>query len=90
LSAFYTPDAGAANNLYNFMGQRWVASYQILDCETLIHIANPVSVTLNTDAVTTATTINTTALNAAIKKLAATKAEDDSHDAAARSLQATE
>jgi hypothetical protein len=90
LSAFYTPDAGAANNLYNFMGQRWVASYEILSCQTLINIANPVSVTMNADGVTTATTINTTALNAAIKKLAATKSEDDSHDAASRSLQASE
>jgi hypothetical protein len=87
LSAFYTPDAGAANNLYNFMGQRWVASYQILNCETLINIANPVSVTTNADGVTTATTINTTALTAAIKKLATTQSADNSADAASKSLQ---
>ena len=87
LSAFYTPDAGAANNLYNFMGQRWVASYQILNCQTLINIADPVSVTMNADGVTTATTINTNALNAAIKKLATTQSADNAADAASKSLQ---
>jgi hypothetical protein len=87
LSAFYTPDAGAANNLYNFMGQRWVASYEILNCQTLINIANPVSVTTNAAGVTTATTINSTALSAAIKQLAATQSADNSADAASKSLQ---
>jgi hypothetical protein len=90
LSAFYTPDPGAANNLYNFMGQRWVASYQILNCETLIKVPDPVSVTTNADGVATATTINTTALNAALKKLVVTKSDDDSHDSASRSLSTME
>ncbi len=87
LSAFYTPDAGAANNLYNFMGQRWVASYQILNCQTFINIADPVSVTMNAAGVATATMISTTALNAAIKQLAPTQAADNAADAASKSLQ---
>jgi hypothetical protein len=87
LSAFYTPDAGAANNLYNFMGQRWVASYQILNCETLVNISDPVSVTMNAAGVTTATMIDTTALTAVIKKLATTQSADNAADAASKSLQ---
>jgi hypothetical protein len=87
LSAIYTPDAGAANNLYNFMGQRWVASYQILHCQTFINIADPISVTTNAGGVTTATMIDTTALNAAIKQLAPTQAADNAADTASKSLQ---
>jgi hypothetical protein len=90
LSAFYTPDAGAANNLYNFMGQRWVASYQILNCQTFIDIADPISVTTNADGVTTATMINTSALNAAIRKLGPTQEADNAADDASKSLQKRE
>jgi hypothetical protein len=86
LSAFYTPDAGAANNLFTFMAQRFVASYEILECENLIHVPDPISVTTNADGVTTAGAVNTNALNKAIKQLAATKSQDDAADAASKSL----
>jgi hypothetical protein len=87
LSAFYTPDAGAANNLYTFMAQRFVASYQILECENLIHIPDPVSVTTNKDGVAVSAAVNTTALNKAIQQLANTRAGDNAADAAPKSLQ---
>ena len=87
LSAFYSPDTGAATNLYNFMGQRFVASYQILNCQTSVNIADPISVTMNADGVTTATAISQSAVSAAIKQLAASKAADDEADSASRSLQ---
>ena len=87
LSGFYSPDTGAATNLYNFMGQRFVASYEILNCQTLVNIADPISVTMNADGVTTATAISQTAVTAAIKRLAATKEADNAADCAARSLQ---
>src|SRR6185437_14336390 len=82
LSAFYTPDAGAANSLYTFMAQRFVASYQILDCESLINIAAPVAVTSNAAGVATSATINQAALTKAIQRLATTKSADDAADAA--------
>jgi hypothetical protein len=86
LSAFYTPDAGAANNLFTFMAQRFVASYEILECENLIHVPDPMSVTTNRDGVATAGAVNTNALGKAIKQLAATKDQDDAADAASKSL----
>jgi hypothetical protein len=85
LSAFYSPDTGAATNLYNFMGQRFVASYQILNCQALVNIDAPISVTMNADGVTNSTTINQAAVTAALKKLASTKAADDEADSASKS-----
>jgi len=90
LSAFYTPDAGAANSLYTFMAQRFVASYQILDCESLINIAAPVAVTSNAAGVATSATINQAALTKAIQRLATTKSADDAADAASKSLKSWE
>jgi hypothetical protein len=90
LSNFYTPDAAAANSLYTFLAQRFVATYSILTCETLINIANPVSVTVNNAGVATRAAVNTTALNRAIQKLASRKAEDDNADSSAKALKATE
>ena len=90
LSAFYSPDTGAATNLYNFMGQRFVASYEILNCQALVNIDDPISVTMNADGVTTATNISQTAVTAAVKKLASTKATDDEADAASQSKQRCE
>jgi hypothetical protein len=85
LSNFKSPDAGAANSLFTFLGQRFVATYQLLNCAALINQANPVSVTL-TGAVATAVNINTGALNQAVQALAASQAEDNAKDAAAKSL----
>ncbi len=54
----------AANNTFTFLAQRWVASWQLLDCQSLINISPPI--TLTTDAntgVVTAATINTNKLN---------------------------
>jgi hypothetical protein len=90
LAKFYTPDAGAANSLYTFMAQRFVASYQILTCETLTNVPDPVSVKLNAAGVAVSAAVDTTLLNRAIQRLAAQKADDDSADAAAKSLRTTE
>jgi hypothetical protein len=47
LWAFRSVDPGVANNLFTFMAQRYVATYQILGCEALLNL--PVNVTLVTD-----------------------------------------
>ena len=89
-SKFYSPDKGAANSLYTFLAQRFVATYeQQLNCPNLINIPDPVAVTTSNNVAVSAT-INTNALNKAIQQLAATKAEDDQKDSSARSQQATE
>jgi hypothetical protein len=90
LAAFTSPDAGMANSLYTFLAQRFVASYQLLDCPALVNEANPVSVTVDAQGVAVTATINTTALNNIVQKLAGSKAEDDALDSVARSQQTKE
>jgi hypothetical protein len=84
-SKFSTPDANAANSLYTFMAQRFVTTYELLNCRTLIDIPDPVSVATNAAGVAVSAVINKTALNEAIKQRATTKSEDDNADTAAQS-----
>lgn len=68
----------AANNTFTFLAQRWVASWQLLDCQALIHIAAPI--TLTTDAntgVVTAAQINTNQLNSDIQSIAGSLDSDN-------------
>ncbi len=61
----------AANNTFTFLAQRWVASWQLLNCQSLINIAAPI--TLTTDAntgVVTAAKIKTNTLNNDIQSIA--------------------
>jgi hypothetical protein len=44
LTAFRSVDPAVANNLFTFMAQRYVATYEILDCQALLNL--PVNVTL--------------------------------------------
>ncbi len=90
LAAFTSPDAGAANSLFTFLAQRFVAAYQLLDCQNLVGQAVPVSVTTNNDGVAVAAAINTNALNRIVQRFAAQKGEDDFADSVQRERQATE
>ncbi len=47
LRAFRSPSPAEANSLFTFMAQRFVASYEILDCQALLN--QPVPITLYTD-----------------------------------------
>lgn len=61
----------AANNTFTFLAQRWVASWQLLNCQSLVNIDAPI--TLTTDAntgVVTAATINTKKLSADVESIA--------------------
>ena len=53
-----SPVASTANSLYTFMTQRFVASYEILDCNGLTEIPDPISVTVDANGVATSATIN--------------------------------
>jgi hypothetical protein len=69
----------AANNTFTFLAQRWVASWTLLDCQSLINIAPPI--TLTTDAntgVVTSATINTSKLNSDISSIAGSLDSDNS------------
>ena len=47
LTAFRSPFPGEANSLFTFLSQRYVASYEILNCQALLN--QPVPITLITD-----------------------------------------
>jgi hypothetical protein len=61
----------AANNTFTFLAQRWVASWQLLNCQSLVNIAAPIALTTDADTgVVTAAVINTTKLNSDIAAIA--------------------
>jgi hypothetical protein len=77
-TAFPSLAPAAANNTFTFLAQRFVASWQLLNCQSLINIAAPI--TLTTDAntgVVTAARINTTTLNADIASIAGSLDSDN-------------
>jgi hypothetical protein len=87
---FASPDPAAASNLYTFLVQRFVASYQNLTCETLTGIADPVSFANNAKGVAVAGIIHTEAAQKAVQSLQPYQAQDYAADAAAMSLLVTE
>jgi hypothetical protein len=89
LTAFASPDAGAANSLYTFLAQRFVATYQLLDCPALVNEADPISVTTNEAGVTVSAAVNTAALTRIVQKFAAQKSEDDAADSVDRERRST-
>jgi hypothetical protein len=90
LRAFRSPDPATANSLYTFMVQRFVASYQILDCASLTGQSDPVSFQTDSSGIVISATVDTTALESSIRKLVPFKAEDnfvDSHAASQRTIE---
>jgi hypothetical protein len=85
-----SPDPGVADSLYTFMVQRFIASYDILQCENRIHVPNPVSVTTNEQGVTIGASINTTVLAKGKQSLAACERADRVADSAAMARATTE
>jgi hypothetical protein len=68
----------AANNTFTFLAQRWVASWGLLNCQSLINIAAPI--TLTTDAntgVVTAAKIDSGKLNSDIQSIAGSLDSDN-------------
>ena len=47
LTAFRSANPAEANSLFTFLAQRYVASYEILDCQALLNL--PVPIILRTD-----------------------------------------
>ncbi len=88
LAAFASPDAAAANSLFTLLAQRFVATYQLLDCRSLVGERDPVSVTINSQGVATSAAVNAWAVNRIVQKLAAQKSQDDWADSVDRERQA--
>ena len=84
LTAFASPDAGAANSLFTFLAQRFVAAYQLLDCQNLVNLANPVSVSVDGNGVAVTAKVNTSALSKIVDRLQSQKADDDAADSVDR------
>ena len=53
-----SPDPGVADSLFTFLAQRFVASYDILGCADLLHVPDPLALTVNADGVTTDAALN--------------------------------
>lgn len=77
-----SPDPGAADSLFTFLAQRFVASYDILGCADLLHVPDPIALTINADGITTAAAISTPILTRARQFLAWHERQDNSQDQA--------
>ena len=75
-----SPVTSAANSLFTFMAQRFVASYNILDCSGLVEIPDPVSVTLDANGVAINATIDLPLNNRATQILDRYASQDDTAD----------
>jgi hypothetical protein len=58
LTAAPSPVPADGNNLFTFLAQRFVASFDILNCGSLLNISNPVSFTTDANGVAVSATIN--------------------------------
>lgn len=68
----------AANNTFTFLAQRFVASWGLLNCQSLINITPPITLTTNaTTGVVTAAKINTNTLNSQIASIAGSLDSDN-------------
>jgi hypothetical protein len=68
----------AANNTFTFLAQRFVASWQLLNCPALINITPPITLTTNaTTGVVTAAKINMNTLSSQIQSIAGSLDSDN-------------
>jgi len=71
---------GTANSLFTFMAQRFVASYNILDCNGLVEIQDPVSVTMDANGVAISATIDLPLKPSSQEYLDRYQSQDDTAD----------
>ena len=85
-----SPVSDAANSMFTFLAQRFVASYDILDCEGLLNLPDPVAVTLDADGVAINATIDPRGYDKTKRKLSAYEAQDDAADDAEMAAEAAD
>lgn len=83
LTASPSPVTTVANSLFTFMAQRFVASFNILDCGGLLGVDDPISFTQDADGVAVSVKINLKLLEKEKKKLSRFESSDraaEAHD----------
>jgi hypothetical protein len=90
LKAGPSPVASAANSLFTFMAQRFVASFNILDCGGLLGVADPVSFKQDANGVAVSATIDLNLLEREKRKLARFEAGDKAAETRDESVESTE
>jgi hypothetical protein len=83
-----SPDQTVADSLFTFMAQRFVASYDILGCANLLHVPDPISVTVDANGVTTGAKIDPVKLRRCHDSVAGWDREDRNADDAAKAASA--
>ena len=73
-----SPDRGAADSLFTFLAQRFVASYDILGCADLLRVPDPIALTINADGITTGAALNGPIITRARQFLAWCERQDHS------------
>jgi hypothetical protein len=58
LTAFRSPFPDQANSLFTFLAQRFVASYEILDCQAFLNLPDPITLFTDPNGVVIDATIN--------------------------------
>jgi len=85
-----SPDPGVADSLFTFLAQRFVASYDILGCESLLRVPDPIALTINPDGITTGAALNGPIVTRARQFLAWCARQDHSQDLASSTAVGTE
>jgi hypothetical protein len=85
-----SPDPAAADTLFHFLAQRFVASYDILGCASLLNLTDPISVTTDAQGVTIGASIAMSVITRARQRFASSEQSDRSCDDAGRAASATE
>jgi len=85
-----SPDPAAADTLFLFLAQRFVASYDILGCASLLNLRDPISVTTDAQGVTIGASIDMSVITRGRQRLASSEQSDRSCDDAGRAASATE
>lgn len=84
-----SPDPAVADSLFTFLGQRFVASYDILGCSSTLNLPDPVSVAADSQGVTTSVTVDTAAIKAYFRSFSPYQPRDEAADATAAQAAAT-
>ena len=90
LTASPSPVTSAANSLFTFMAQRFVASFNILDCGGLLGVPDPVTFTQDANGVAVSATIDLNLVEKQKRKLSRFAASDqaaEANDNAAESME---
>jgi hypothetical protein len=85
-----SPVKDAADSMFTFLAQRFVASYDILGCADLLDMPDPISFTPDINGRAISATINLPLYNGHVRKLASLQSQDNAANAAANAAATTQ